>query len=94
MTHTTLNYDSPSELRSFLDKLNLGMRKKYGQNFLIDHRVRNTLLDTLEINAGQEVWEIGSGLGAMTKGLLDRGAKVTAFEIDPAFSSLVRDIFG
>jgi 16S rRNA (adenine1518-N6/adenine1519-N6)-dimethyltransferase len=46
------DYDSPSELRSFLDKLNLGMRKKYGQNFLINQNARNKLLDALEINAG------------------------------------------
>jgi 16S rRNA (adenine1518-N6/adenine1519-N6)-dimethyltransferase len=87
------DYDSPSELRSFLDKLNLGMRKKYGQNFLINQNARNKLLDALEISTGDKVWEIGPGLGAMTKGLLDRGANVTAFEIDPAFSNILRDIF-
>jgi 16S rRNA (adenine1518-N6/adenine1519-N6)-dimethyltransferase len=69
------------------------MRKKYGQNFLINPVARNKLLDALEINAGQEVWEIGPGLGAMTKGLLEKGAKVWAFEIDPAFSGILREIF-
>jgi 16S rRNA (adenine1518-N6/adenine1519-N6)-dimethyltransferase len=69
------------------------MRKKYGQNFLINPAARNKLLDALGINAGDEVWEIGPGLGAMTKGLLERGAKVTAFEIDPAFSNILRELF-
>jgi 16S rRNA (adenine1518-N6/adenine1519-N6)-dimethyltransferase len=89
----TPDYNSALSLRSFLNKLNLGMRKKYGQNFLINPEVRNKILDALGVNAGEEVWEIGPGLGAMTKGLLDRGARVTAFEIDPAFSNILREIF-
>jgi 16S rRNA (adenine1518-N6/adenine1519-N6)-dimethyltransferase len=51
------------------------------------------LLDSLELPFGQEVWEIGPGLGAMTAGLLERGAKLTAFEIDPAFSRFLRETF-
>jgi 16S rRNA (adenine1518-N6/adenine1519-N6)-dimethyltransferase len=70
------------------------MRKKYGQNFLINPVIREKLLDTLELKAGEGVWEIGPGLGAMTKGLLARGARVTAFEIDPAFSGILRELFG
>jgi 16S rRNA (adenine1518-N6/adenine1519-N6)-dimethyltransferase len=70
------------------------MRKKFGQNFLINPRIRARLLDALEAQGGNEVWEIGPGLGAMTTGLLDRGARVTAFEIDPAFSGALRELFG
>ena len=88
-----INYDSPRELRAFLDKNGLGMRKKYGQNFLINPAARSKLLDALELNKGDQVWEIGPGLGAMTWGLLERGANVTAFEIDPAFSRTLKEIF-
>ena len=89
-----INYDSPGELRQFLDSQGLGMRKKYGQNFLINPAMRLMLLDALEIKRGDEVWEIGAGLGAMTAGLLERGALVTAFEIDPAFSRVLNELFG
>jgi len=88
-----LNYDSPRELRAFLDQRGLGMRKKHGQNFLINPAVRARLLDALELRPGDNVWEIGPGLGAMTAGLLQRGAQVTAFEIDPAFAGALRDFF-
>jgi 16S rRNA (adenine1518-N6/adenine1519-N6)-dimethyltransferase len=90
----SINYDSPRELRAFLEKNGLGTRKKFGQNFLINPMVREQLLDALEIGPGDGVWEIGSGLGAMTKGLLERGASVTAFEIDPAFSRILKELFG
>jgi 16S rRNA (adenine1518-N6/adenine1519-N6)-dimethyltransferase len=70
------------------------MRKKFGQNFLVNPAVRKELLEALEINAGDEVWEIGPGLGAMTGGLLERGGKVTVFEIDPGFCAVLRTLFG
>ena len=88
------NYDSPSELRAFLSKYEIGMRKKFGQNFLINPSMRSMLLDALDLPPGEEVWEVGPGLGAMTKGLLERGGRVTAFEIDPGFSGLLREFFG
>ena len=88
-----VNYNSKQELRSFLEERGLGMRKKFGQNFLINPAIRSRLLDALEIKAGDNVWEIGSGLGAMTWGLLEKGAHVTAFEIDKAFISILKEIF-
>ncbi|GHU64685.1 ribosomal RNA small subunit methyltransferase A [Spirochaetia bacterium] len=94
MSPLKINYDSPAELRAFLDSRGLGMRKKFGQNFLVNPHARSRLLDALEFKAGDEVWEVGPGLGAMTAGLLERGAHVTAFEIDPAFSLVLREEFG
>jgi 16S rRNA (adenine1518-N6/adenine1519-N6)-dimethyltransferase len=70
------------------------MRKKFGQNFLVNPAARKELLEALEIKAGDEVWEIGPGLGAMTGGLLERGGKVRAFEIDPGFCKVLRELFG
>ena len=88
-----VNYDSPRELRAFLEGRGLGMRKKFGQNFLINPVARSRLLDALELSPGDAVWEIGPGLGAMTAGLLERGGRVTAFEIDPAFARILREFF-
>ena len=88
-----LNYDSPKDLREFLEARGLGMRKRHGQNFLINPAVRSRLLDALELRHGDSVWEIGPGLGAMTAGLLQRGAELTAFEIDPAFAQALREFF-
>jgi len=88
-----VNYDSPRQLRAFLEERGLGMRKKHGQNFLINPRARRQLIDALEIEPENSVWEIGPGLGAMTWELLQRGANVTAFEIDPAFAKALREFF-
>ncbi|MDR0553968.1 MAG: 16S rRNA (adenine(1518)-N(6)/adenine(1519)-N(6))-dimethyltransferase RsmA [Treponema sp.] len=88
-----INYDSPQALRRYLDERGLGMRQRFGQNFLINGEARKRLLDALEIGEGDTVWEVGPGLGAMTAGLLERGAVVTAFEIDRGFVAALEEIF-
>jgi len=88
-----INYNSASALKAFLDREGLGMRKKFGQNFLINPAVRQTLADALEAQSGDEVWEIGPGLGAMTALLLEKGLKVKAFEIDEGFIRILKQEF-
>lgn len=88
-----LNYDSPNELRAYLEGHGLGMQKKFGQNFLINPAVRRELAGALDIRAGDQVWEIGPGLGSMTFEFLSRGALVTAFEIDQGFVRALGELF-
>jgi 16S rRNA (adenine1518-N6/adenine1519-N6)-dimethyltransferase len=88
-----INYNSASALRSFLDKEKLGMQKKFGQNFLINPETRKALAQALDAKKGDDVWEIGPGLGAMTALLLEKGAKVKAFEIDLGFIRILKNIF-
>jgi 16S rRNA (adenine1518-N6/adenine1519-N6)-dimethyltransferase len=89
-----INYDSPLALKAFLEERGLGMRKKFGQNFLINRDARRKLVDSLGPEKGEGVWEIGPGLGVMTGDLLDRGCRVRAFEIDPGFIGVLREFFG
>ncbi len=87
------DYNSPTELKNFLESRNMAMQKKFGQNFLINKDARNLLTDTLEISPGTKVWEVGPGLGAMTSEILERGADLTVFEIDHGFAAAVSDFF-
>jgi len=89
----TINYNSATALRAFLDREGLGMRKKFGQNFLINGETRKALVRALDAQSGDEVWEIGPGLGAMTALLLETGLKVKAFEIDTGFIRILKNIF-
>ena len=90
---TAMLYNSPSAIRKFLDEKGLGMRKKYGQNFLVNPGIRQKLFSALEAKAGESVWEVGPGIGAMTGMMLEKGLKVRAFEIDPGFNRVLREIF-
>lgn len=88
-----VNHNSAAGLRAFLEENGLGMRKRFGQNFLINPDARLALVRALGAETGDSVWEIGPGLGAMTGLLLQSGLKVTAFEIDPGFVRLLGKIF-
>jgi 16S rRNA (adenine1518-N6/adenine1519-N6)-dimethyltransferase len=88
-----INYNSAAALQTFLTENGMGMRKKFGQNFLINPGIRRSLVHALEAEAGEGIWEIGPGLGAMTSLLLEQGLFVRAFEIDPGFARALREIF-
>ena len=65
-------------------------RKSWGQHFLIDYNIQRKILDLAGVQPGEHVVEVGPGRGILTKGLLERGASVTAIEIDPHLIDLVR----
>jgi len=88
-----LNYDSPQEIRGLLEIMGLGPRKRWGQNFLINSGARRRIVDLLEIEDGDTVWEVGPGLGSITKIILDRGAKLKVFEIDPGYVDYLQKAF-
>ncbi len=71
-------------------RLGVAPIKSRGQNFLIDPNtvrriVRLAGLD--EFSGEVPVLEIGPGLGSLTLGLLETGARVTAVELDPALAA-------
>ncbi|MDR3312009.1 MAG: 16S rRNA (adenine(1518)-N(6)/adenine(1519)-N(6))-dimethyltransferase RsmA [Spirochaetaceae bacterium] len=81
------------KIRTFLAARGMSAHRRFGQNFLVNGTVRERILDHLDILPGQTLWEVGPGLGAMTSGLLARGAVVTAFEIDRGFIALLPALF-
>ena len=80
-----LNYDSISEIKALLEMMGLGPRKRWGQNFLINRGAREKIIRQLDLQEDEKVWEIGPGLGAMTKMAAANPVDLTAFEIDPGY---------
>ena len=72
-----LNYSSISEISGVLEKHGLAMTKKFGQNFLMSQQARERIVSLLDVKAGDEVWEIGPGLGAVTELILKSGAELS-----------------
>lgn len=69
-------------------------KKRLGQNFLVDGRVSEKIVDALDPSAGEPIIEIGPGEGALTGLLVERGAQVIAIEIDPEAADLLDRRFG
>ena len=80
-----------SATRHVLKKFKLRAVKGLGQNFLIDAQVVRQIVDAAEISAGDDVLEIGPGIGTLTQGLLEAGAHVTAVEVDKKLPAVLRE---
>jgi 16S rRNA (adenine1518-N6/adenine1519-N6)-dimethyltransferase len=65
--------------------------KRFGQHFLVDMRVLDTIVDALDIAPSDTVVEIGPGRGALTDLLTARARRVVAVELDHALADLLRD---
>ena len=81
----------PSATRHVLKKFHLRAVKGLGQNFLIDAKIVRQIVSTAEISAGDEVLEIGPGIGTLTQGLLEAGARVTAVELDKKLPAVLSE---
>jgi len=57
-------------------------RKRFGQNFLIDEGIIHAIVNVINPQAGETLVEIGPGLGALTRPLLERLPRLHAVELD------------
>lgn len=71
-----------SEIRNLAKGIEFRPRKSLGQNFVHDANTVRRIVSSSGIQKRDHVLEVGPGLGSLTLALLDRGATVTAVEID------------
>lgn len=72
----------PAEVRELAERLGVAPTKKLGQNFVIDPNTVRKIVRLAGVEAGDSVVEVGPGLGSLTLGILEAGARVVAVEID------------
>ena len=82
----TIRLLSRTEIRNLARELDFRPRKALGQNFVHDANTLRRIVSASGITKADHVLEVGPGLGSLTLALLDRGAAVTAVEIDPALA--------
>jgi 16S rRNA (adenine1518-N6/adenine1519-N6)-dimethyltransferase len=75
-----------TEIRRLAKELDFRPRKSLGQNFVHDANTVRRVVSASGISRADHVLEVGPGLGSLTLALLDRGAAVTAVEIDPVLA--------
>lgn len=75
-----------AHIRDLLERTGARPTKKLGQNFVTDPGTVRRIVRTAGVNPGDVVVEVGPGLGSLTLGLLEVGAKVIAVEIDPVLA--------
>ncbi len=80
-----------SELRAIAARWGIRPTKQWGQNFVVDANTVRRIVRLAGTEPGDEVLEVGPGLGSLTLGLLAIGAHVTAVEVDPVLASALPD---
>ena len=66
-------------------------RKRWGQHFLVDRNILNKVVRAAELEKGDVILEIGSGMGEMTLALARQVKKVIAVEIDRKLVKILKE---
>lgn len=77
--------------KTILKDKQLYAKKMLGQNFLIDKKVLETIIDNSGVTKDYNVIEIGPGIGSLTEFLALNAGKVLAYEIDNDMIEILKD---
>jgi 16S rRNA (adenine1518-N6/adenine1519-N6)-dimethyltransferase len=82
----------PLDIPALLHRYQLRPDKKLGQNFLADAHGLQKVVATAELQPGDAVLEVGSGLGSLTRILATQASQVLAVELDGRLIPALEDI--
>ncbi|HET7234653.1 MAG TPA: 16S rRNA (adenine(1518)-N(6)/adenine(1519)-N(6))-dimethyltransferase RsmA [Longimicrobium sp.] len=68
-------------------------KRALGQNFLIDPNIQRKIVAALDPGPGDEVLEIGPGVGALTKHLAGKVRRLVLVELDNGLAARLREEF-
>lgn len=74
-----------------LKKNNFHFNKSFGQNFIFDKNLLQSIVRDAEINENTSVLEIGPGAGTLTKILSQNCKRVVAYEIDKNLENILNE---
>ena len=82
---------SPKKIKENLEKGNFNLKKKFGQNFIIDENIIDSIINKAEIDATTLVLEIGPGAGSLTYKLAKKAKNVLCYEIDVTLKEILKN---
>ncbi len=71
-----------AELRSVLEKHGFHFKKQFGQNFISDTNLLDSIVEASGVTKATTVVEIGCGAGTLTRALAKAAKRVYAFDVD------------
>jgi len=81
----------PRITKEFLKEHGIRIKKRLGQNFLIDEGILNRIVEVADLGKDDIVIEIGPGMGTLTKKLAEKAQKVLAIELDENLVKLLKE---
>ncbi len=80
--------------KSVVEKHNFKFSKSLGQNFLIDDNVIDKILNGARLSEGDNIIEVGPGIGTLTREMGKIADKVVAIEIDKSLIPILKETLG
>ncbi len=82
---------SQNATKEVVQKYNFKFSKSLGQNFLIDSNIIDKILSGARITRGDNIIEVGPGIGTLTREMGKIAEKVVAIEIDRNLIPILKD---
>lgn len=80
---------SPKKMQTKLEENNFHFKKNFGQNFIVDENLINSIISKAEIDKDTMVIEIGPGAGSLTSKLALAAKNVLCYEIDESLKDIL-----
>ncbi len=77
-----MDKNNNQDRKSIVNKKGFSVKKRFSQNFLLDENIISNIVDSADIDNTTGVIEIGPGLGALTKLILQKAKFSLLYEID------------
>lgn len=85
-----------NDVLSVLKKSGFNFNKRFGQNFIVDPNLLNSIIKKSDISKEDTVLEIGVGAGTLTRAISYNAKKVIGYEIDlnlkPVLNETLKDL--
>lgn len=82
---------SPLKFKTNMEKYGFNLKKKFGQNFIVDENTINKIIEVSQVDKDTLVIEIGPGAGSLTYKLAMSAKNVLCYEIDTTLKELLND---
>ena len=82
----------PDQLARLLRRHHIDLKRRLGQNFMIDPAIRDALAESAAGGEEDEVIEVGAGVGTLTIALAERHRHVVAVELDHRLIPALREV--
>jgi 16S rRNA (adenine1518-N6/adenine1519-N6)-dimethyltransferase len=87
-----VRYLGARRIRELLDRYDVRLKKRLGQNFVIDPNTIRKVVDIARLDPDHHVLEIGAGAGSLTVALAGAVRRVTAIEIDERMQPILEEV--
>lgn len=87
------NTNNKPDRKSIIHEDHFVIKKKFSQNFLLDENIISNIIDKAEVDENTGVIEIGPGLGALTKVIIQKAKKLLVYEVDTELIQYLNEFF-